>query len=683
MSDRTGQQIGDYRVIRRTGADNFAEFYLGVNRQTGVQATLKIARNLSDQATIQQFLAEAYKLTQLSHPNIVRILAYGEVASALYLALDYTSEETLRGLYPRGKRLDLLQVIRYVGQVAEALQYVHERGIIHGGLQPENLLPGPQEKILLNNFSLPGLGLGQPMTSDSIYYTAPEQLQRQTQVASDQYALGILAYEWLSGAPPFTSASYQEVAGQQRHQKPVPLGTLVPQISPDVEQVIMRALEKDVRARFTTVKGFAESLAETTTSTLRSPLSLASLSASEGQSSVYTVPAQPTPHLAPAQSTPYIVPVQPTPIRTSMPPVVGVSSPDQPQYQVAPKDTTVPNFVPNSGPVSNPGYGVSTGAGLNAPPPPVESLNAFGSGASNVLSNPSGPYADLQAASIQYPVYPAAPPPGYGYTPSVQPNPVAAVPVYAQPVKPAIYFPLTRKASIYLQIVEMLLYSALMALCLMGIGLYWVHLSSDRSLYSNWNSNANAAIFFILIFIALVIPACSTLCGALFGSWRGLLVSLISIIGGLYLMRSTGFVFEALIVPQNYQSLVVLLIPFPLSAFIVGLLYDRRKYASWGISLSILLLGATIICLWFFLISLVAGVNNVYFSTLASFNDRIAQSILSIVSTVLGCLSVGFILLMTFPIAIVEGIIHSFRTAVKEREAASKATSRYVQDDSK
>ena len=154
----------------------------------------------------------------LEHPHIVQILDFGVEGKIPYFVMDYAPNGTLRQRYPKGTRLQMASIIQYVEQVAEALQYAHSRKLIHRDIKPENMLIGSNEEILLSDFGIAVLAQSshdQAMQKavGTISYMAPEQIQGKPQLASDQYALGIVVYEWLCGERPFRG-SFTEIASQ-------------------------------------------------------------------------------------------------------------------------------------------------------------------------------------------------------------------------------------------------------------------------------------------------------------------------------------------------------------------------------------------------------------------------------------------------------------------------------------
>jgi len=155
-------------------------------------------------------------------------------------------------------------IVSVVKQVAEALQYAHDQKFIHRDVKPENMLVGRREEVLLSDFGIATIAhstasLSAQTSVSTIGYMAPEQIEGHARPASDQYALGVVVYEWLCGERPF-EGSVSEVLVQHLSIPPLPLHERLPTIPAEVEQVVLRALAKDPKARFTSVQAFATAL---------------------------------------------------------------------------------------------------------------------------------------------------------------------------------------------------------------------------------------------------------------------------------------------------------------------------------------------------------------------------------------------------------------------------------------
>ena len=259
MNDRVGQQLGNYRLVRLLGQGGFADVYLGEHIYLHTYAAIKVLHAQLTEETMGGFLNEAQTIGRLRHPNIIRELDFGVQNSTPYLVMDYTPKGTLRRLHPKGSRLSLPTIVHYVKQVADALQYVHDHRFIHRDVKPENIFLESDGKVLLSDF---GIAITSNVSSSpvgTLPYMAPEQLEGKAVRASDQYALAIVVYEWLTGRPPFQGDPIQ-LEYQHRFVSPPPPRELNPSIPPSVEQVVLRALEKNPKRRFPTVKAFDQAL---------------------------------------------------------------------------------------------------------------------------------------------------------------------------------------------------------------------------------------------------------------------------------------------------------------------------------------------------------------------------------------------------------------------------------------
>jgi serine/threonine protein kinase len=247
--------------------------------------------------------------------------------------MDYAPNGTLRKLHPRGTKLLLSLILTYVKQIADALQHAHDQRLIHRDIKPENMLVGQDNELLLSDFGIATIAQssryqGTQDMAGTITYMAPEQVQGKPRPASDQYALGIVVYEWLSGERPF-HGSFTEIATQHVLTPPPSLREKMPELSPGVEQVVMTALTKDPKARFATIHAFTNALEQ------------AHL-AEQALSSAPTILATPTKPASTTQSAPEAAPASP---------LSAVSSPPPPQPMVVspPQGTVLLTYRGHSG----------------------------------------------------------------------------------------------------------------------------------------------------------------------------------------------------------------------------------------------------------------------------------------------------------------------------------------------
>jgi serine/threonine protein kinase len=264
MVDRVGQQLGNYHLVRRIGEGGFADVYLGEHIHLGTRAAIKVLQmQLLEKKNIDAFHNEARMIAHLVHPHIIRVLDYGVQDWVPFLVMDYAPGGTLRQRFT-GRPAQISRLFPYITQMAAALQYAHDRRLIHRDVKPENMLLGTNGEILLTDFGFAMVvesinSRGTKDMSGTAVYMAPEQLKGQPCAASDQYSLGVVIYEWLSGTRPF-HGSFTEVASQQMLVPIQPLREKVPDLAPEIEAVVMKALSQEPEHRFGSVKEFAQSL---------------------------------------------------------------------------------------------------------------------------------------------------------------------------------------------------------------------------------------------------------------------------------------------------------------------------------------------------------------------------------------------------------------------------------------
>ncbi len=266
MTDRLGQQLGNYRLTRLLGQGSFAKVYLGEHIVLRTMVAVKILHTRLGEEDVTPFQQEACLLAGLKHPHIIRVLDFGLDGQTPYLVMDYAPNGTLRTRHPKGTRLSASVIVDYVKQVAEALQYAHDCKVIHRDIKPENMLIGDNNQILLSDF---GIALITQSSRDqhakdvagTIAYMAPEQIEAHPRLASDQYSLGIVAYEWFCGTRPF-HGSYVEIAVKHRLTPPPPFCEHLSTLPPAIEYVMLKALAKQPEERFASVSAFATALEE-------------------------------------------------------------------------------------------------------------------------------------------------------------------------------------------------------------------------------------------------------------------------------------------------------------------------------------------------------------------------------------------------------------------------------------
>jgi serine/threonine protein kinase len=362
--DFRGQKVGNYTLRDIIGNGGHATVYLGIhdylpNKKDAIKI-LKVSDITSQipESEKNKFLEEGQTIESLTHPNIVRVLDVGFLdkyngmpCSIPYIVMTWAPQGSLRKAYPEGHRLPIDTIVSYVNQMAKALQYAHDRQpkhIIHCDVKPENMLIMGPGQIVLSDF---GIAVANHKTTElpisqggeqksvkvfgTVGYMAQERFFGQVSRASDQYSLAIVAYEWLTGHRPF-SGNDAEVMMKHLNVDPPSMRTEFPDISEEIEEVVMQALEKDLHERYPTISEFAQAFEQAARSSQR-----------PSQPQVVHQPNPPSPSPQPQAAPPSPPqPVFPSPDPT-LPRQQPVNQPNppspQPQVQPQPQPVNQPN----------------------------------------------------------------------------------------------------------------------------------------------------------------------------------------------------------------------------------------------------------------------------------------------------------------------------------------------------
>ncbi len=271
MGYAPGNRIGHYILECKLGSGAFGEVWLGQHLDLPKRDAIKILKldlhlitKDERRARIARFRQEARTVFTLRHPHIIGVIdcEIDEESGDPYIVMDYAPNGTLAEFAAKDRSPGT--VVRYVLQIAEGLQYAHDNGQIHQDVKPGNILLGPDREALLSDFGLAATAQAtlRDNRNPTFYplYAAPERIKGgQALPASDQYSLAVLVYEWLTGSLPFIGA---DIEAQHVHRPPPPFCDKVPNITPELERVVLRALAKDPSNRFDNVRAFADALEE-------------------------------------------------------------------------------------------------------------------------------------------------------------------------------------------------------------------------------------------------------------------------------------------------------------------------------------------------------------------------------------------------------------------------------------
>jgi eukaryotic-like serine/threonine-protein kinase len=266
-----GQQVGRYQIVELLAATRFGHSYLGEQREQPNQVSIEGFLPPLSKELKQDFLKGAQALQHLEHPHILHVHDVGIHQDYPFVVTDHLPFRTFDQISVPPNIPPLLVFLPYLKQVASALHYAHRQHVIHGDIRPENILLSDDNAVLLRGFvsgavvrnrarqSYAGV---EALEHEATLYAAPEQIQGNGGVASDQYALGVFIYQLLSGQAPFVGSPL-EIAFQKIHSPAPALSQQIPNlISSGVERVVMKALEQQPARRFPDVQAFIDALAQ-------------------------------------------------------------------------------------------------------------------------------------------------------------------------------------------------------------------------------------------------------------------------------------------------------------------------------------------------------------------------------------------------------------------------------------
>jgi serine/threonine-protein kinase len=259
---------GRYRVERKLGSGGMADVYLAEDEELGRKVALKILneRHARDEQFVERFKREARNAAGLNHPHIVRVYDRGEVDGTYYIAMEYLDGPTLKELLNRKGPTPPLTAIKFAREILSALAEAHKHEIVHRDIKPHNVIVSPDWNVKVADFGIARAGASQMTEAGSIVgtaqYLSPEQARgKPVDQRSDLYSLGIVLYEMLTGKVPFTGDAAVEIAMKHLSVVPEPPSKLRPEVSHDLDAVVMRALAKDPDDRYSSAEEMDADLA--------------------------------------------------------------------------------------------------------------------------------------------------------------------------------------------------------------------------------------------------------------------------------------------------------------------------------------------------------------------------------------------------------------------------------------
>jgi len=268
-SVEAGTQIDSYRIDAPVARSGMASIFRATDTRDNRVVALKIPHPdmEADPILFDRFQRESGIGERLNHPGVMRVFG-GEKRSRIYMVMEWCEGRLLRDILHEEGKLSQDRAVRIAIEALEALEYIHENGVVHRDLKPENIMVDAQDKIKLIDFGIAGDSAARRLTYANFTatlgtadYISPEQVKgKRGDGRSDIYAMGIILYEMLTGRQPFTGASPMEVMNDRLLNYPTPPSIVDPAISPQLQEVIYRALERDPKNRYAKASDFAHDL---------------------------------------------------------------------------------------------------------------------------------------------------------------------------------------------------------------------------------------------------------------------------------------------------------------------------------------------------------------------------------------------------------------------------------------
>jgi len=264
-----GEKLDHYQIDSLVARSGMASIYRATDTRSGVQVAVKIPHPEveSEPVFFERFQREQDIGTKLDHPAIMKVFAVPE-RSQVYMVMEWVEGRLLRYILKEEKKLPPERATRITVGICNALEYIHSHGVVHRDLKPENIMVGPGDSIKLIDFGIAGQEGARRLTFAKLSnlmgtpdYISPEQVKgKRGDGRSDIYATGVMLYEMLTGEVPFKGPNPFAVMNDRLMNYPAPPRELNPQITPQLQEIIYRAIEREPSNRYAHARDFVSDL---------------------------------------------------------------------------------------------------------------------------------------------------------------------------------------------------------------------------------------------------------------------------------------------------------------------------------------------------------------------------------------------------------------------------------------
>jgi eukaryotic-like serine/threonine-protein kinase len=264
-----GQQLDQYRIDAHVAESGMASIFRATDTRDGRQVAIKVPHSAmeADPVLFDRFKREEEIGIALNHPNVMHIYPNPD-RSRVYMVMEWVPGRLLRNILSEQGQLPQDRAIRITLGILKALDYIHKQGVVHRDLKPENIMVDKNDQIKLIDFGI-AANVGSKrltfakftQTMGTPDYISPEQVKgKRGDARSDIYALGVMLYEVLTGKVPFTGSNAFTIMNDRLLNNPVPPREVDPTISPELQEIIYRAIERDPAKRYQSAREFAHDL---------------------------------------------------------------------------------------------------------------------------------------------------------------------------------------------------------------------------------------------------------------------------------------------------------------------------------------------------------------------------------------------------------------------------------------
>ena len=261
-----GDQLDHYRIDSLVARSGMASIFKGADLRTGRPVAIKVPHPEmeSDPVLFDRFHREEEIGKDLDHPGVMKVFA-GDDRSQVYMVMEWAEGRLLREILRERRKLPPERAVRITLGICDALEYIHTHGVVHRDLKPENIMVDDADHIKLIDFGIASLAGSRRLTFTKLSqvmgtpeYISPEQVKgKRGDARSDLYALGVMLYEMLTGTTPFSGPNAFAIMNDRLLNHPKPPREADPEVTPELQEVIYRALERDPKSRYASAREIA------------------------------------------------------------------------------------------------------------------------------------------------------------------------------------------------------------------------------------------------------------------------------------------------------------------------------------------------------------------------------------------------------------------------------------------